>query len=433
MYRRSLWCCCLLLITLLIISPFAAQADVDGTWQSDDTLKVVWGSSPSASEEWRELVQGYEALYEDTHPEVDVQIEFVDFSDYRNTIVSMVEAGDPPDVMFTNSIWIPEFVSLGLIEPLDRYMTRDFRRQFIPAIINEGAVYQGRTFGLPGATSTRALYYNLDLFEQAGLENPPTTWEELRAASEAISALDGDASGFGLQGGGGLETNTYFYYFVWGNGGDLYNDNRTASAINAPEAVEALTFIKELVDAGATQPNPTDLAYERRRGVEDLFQAGQLGMMISGPWMINRLRTEAPDLRFGIAPLPYNTTPATYGVIDALVMLSTSENKDIAWDFMQSLYTPENRLAYTLAAGVLPELTSVAAAPEFAEDPDLAVFLSLLPDARFEPLHIQSANIARIVIEAIRAVYLGEAEPQAALDNAAAQIDEELAVSVAGW
>lgn len=398
-----------------------------------DTLTVLWMYSPADQAVFQGLIDELVREFESANPGVSVNAQLVDWADGLHTIKEAVNLGNPPDIAVIGARWVPEFVALGIIEPLDRYISPQFRSQFIPSIINEGAVYQGRVFGLPIATSTRALFYNRDLFAQAGIEKPPATWEELRAAAQAITELPGSEAGFGLQGGGGLETNTYFYYFVWGNGGDIYDRTRSASALDSPQAVEALTFLRGLIDDGLTQPNPTDAAYERRRGVEDLFQAGKLGMVISGPWFVNRLRAEAPDIAFGVAPLPYNTRPATYGVMDAITILRTSTSKDLAWQFLEFLYEPERRLKYALTVGVLPELSAVAADPAFASDPDYAVFLSLLPDAKFEPLHIQSEAIAQIVIDALKQVYSGAAEPQAALEAASLEIDDLLGAAVAGW
>ena len=397
------------------------------------TLRVLWMGSPSDFPEQFEFLDSFIADFEAANPGVRVELETVDWAVGRETIIQAVEMGNPPDIALIGARWVPEFVSLGLIEPLDRYMAINFRERFVSTVINEGAIYQGRIFGLPVATSTRALFYNLDLFEQAGLEAPPQTWEELRETAQAINDLSDDVYGFGLQGGGGLETNTYYYYFVWGNSGDLYNNDHTASALNQPEAVEAMEFLQQLVEDGLTQPNPTDIAYERRRGVADVFQNGQLGMVINGPWLIHRLRAEAPDLRFGVAPIPYNTNPATYGVMDALTILSPSHVKDLAWSFLVFLYDDQRRLDYTLSAGVLPELKTVVAAPEFAQDPDYAVFLSLLEDARFEPLHIQSEEIAQIVIEAVMAVYSGESDAQTGLDGAAGRINDLLESIIETW
>ncbi|NJL94294.1 MAG: extracellular solute-binding protein [Anaerolineae bacterium] len=403
--------------------------------QGLQTLRVMWGQSPSNIPLFFEVVAGFEEDYEAANPNVDVQIELVDLPALRDTVLERVEAGNPPDLTVMQRNRIPEFVSLGLVEPIDRFLTRDFRRRFVPSIINEGAVYQGRTFGLPVATSTRALYYNLALFEQAGLAGPPESWEDLRAASTAISGLDRDEEVYGLgwQGGGGQETDTYFYYFLWGNGGDIYDASQTHAALNAPEAVQALEFVQQLIGQGGTQPEPYAERYDRRITVEELFQNGQVGMVISGPWLVARLRQQAPDLRFGVAPLPYNTTPATYGVIDTLIMLSTAENKALAWGFMEFIYADETRLAYAQAAGVLPEMTAVAQSPAFQEDPLLRVFLDLLPNARFLPLSTQTEAISERVIVALRAVYQGLVEPQAALDAAVGAINALLENEVAGW
>jgi multiple sugar transport system substrate-binding protein len=421
MLRRLL----LITFTLLTISLSHARA------QDDMTLRIQFTTSPSDPTNLRAVLESFRDEFLAENPDVTLEYEFVDTADARQRLIDGVEDGTAPDIATIGARWVPEFVSLSMIEPLDRYLTPEFRARFVPSILNEGAVYQGRTFGLPIATSTRALYYNRDLFARAGIDAPPETWDELLQAAQAISALPGENYGFGLQGGGGIETNTYFYYFVWGNGGDLYNAPRTESLLDAPEAVEALEFIQTMIDSGATQPNPTDAAYERRRGVETLFGQGNLGMVISGPWFINLLRTLAPDLNFGVAPIPYNTTPATYGVMDAISILRTSRNKDLAWRFLEFMFADERRLAYTSTVGVLPELISVAEDPIFADDADFAVFLSLLPDARFEPLHIQSEQISFIVIDAIRTVYLGEAQPRDALADAADEIDDLLVLTAA--
>lgn len=427
MRRIRFW---LVLLFLLTLTPAQAQ---------DNTLRVLWMHAPADEDLYEDVLDVFVEEYEALNPETEVEIILVDWAIGQDAIKRSLNTGDPPDIAVIGARWVPEFVSLGIIEPLDRYITPDFRAEFIPAIIDEGAVYQGRLFGLPIATSTRALFYNQDLFAQAGLDvdKPPQTWDDLTEAARRITDYANRTGepvyGFGLQGGGGVETNTYFYYFVWGNGGDIYDPTRTQSALDAPEAVDALRYVRGLIDAGFTQPAPTDIAYERRRGVEDLFQAGRLGMVISGPWFVNRLRAEAPELNFGVAPLPYKTTPVTYGVMDAITILRTSTNKTRAWDFLRFLYAPERRLLYTGQLGVLPELQTVADDPVFAQDPEYAVFLSLLDQARFEPPHIQSEAIAQIVIDALRGVYQGEADPQDALDAASAEIDTLLGGAVAGW
>src|SRR5439155_8180478 len=117
---------------------------------------------------------------------------------------------------------------------------------------------------------------------------------------------------------------------------------------------------QRMVNENATQPDPTSKAYEVRLNLEDLFQAGKLGMVISGPWLAPRLHKNAPTLRFGIAPIPYNKTPATYGVMDALVILNSSKHKDEAWMFMRLLYDHDRRFEYNSWNGLLPYIMRVA-------------------------------------------------------------------------
>ncbi len=423
---RRLMSLCLFLIFLAF--PLSASAQSD-----DDALRVVWmRPTLEADDATVALVAQQIADFEAANPTIDVTLDIMDWATGPDTIRQQIIDGNPPDIAMLGGRHVPSFVADGFIQPLDPFITREFRARFVPAIINEGAIYQGRTFGLPVAASTRALFYNQDLFDQAGLDGPPENWDDLLAAGQALQT-ETDVAGFGLQGGGGLETNTYFYYFLWGNGGDLYNTSQTESVIDSPEAIEALAYVQTLVTDNATQPAPYDETYARRRALEDAFQQGNLGMVISGPWFINRLRTEAPDLNFGIAPLPYNTTPATYGVADALVMLSTTRQPENAWRLLEFLYEDDRRQAYVLQEGILPVLTNVAEAPDINDDPDFSVFLSLLPAARFEPLHIQSEQISQIVIEAIRAVYRGERTPDEALTDAASRINELLLNTVAGW
>ena len=422
-----------LLLFALILTGFHPHPDGQATQAqaAHVTLRVFWMKSPSDPEDVIQLVEGFAASFEDENPGIDIDIVFVDWSEGREAIHEAVQDGNPPDLAVVGARWVPEFVAEGYIEPLDRYMTRSFRRRFTSTLIEEGAVYQNRTFGLPVAASTQALYYNPELLAQAGYDAPPQTWDELLEIGIAVGKLDDEVSGFGLQAGDGLETNTYFYYFVWGNGGDLYNTSNTASALNQPAAIEALTFMKRLVDEGATQPDV--LTYDRRIKLETEFANGTLAMMISGPWVASRLRTSLPDFEFGVAPIPYNTNAATYGVIDTLVMFSTSRHKAEAWDFLDYLFRDEIRFEYTITQGVLPGLTDVAERPEFAEDQDFAVFLSLLPSARFEPLHTESETIAQTVIEAVIAVHSGNTTPEDALNAAADQIDYLLGSSSAGW
>lgn len=410
----------LLVLTGMIVPLLAAC----GAGRTEITF-VYMRTSNITESYWKEVIKDFEAQ----NPSIHVNLYVFTWDEGHDKIEEMVKQGRPPTLARVATRWVPEYVAAGLVEPMDPYLTPELKAEFIPVLINEGAQYQGRTFGLPVTVSARALYYNKDLFQRAGIGDPPRRWDELRAAALKISTLSNGIYGFGLQ-GNLVGTETYFYYFLWGNGGDVLSRDGTRAAFNSPQSVEALKYLQGLIEAGATQPEP---AKDDRQALETGFVQGRLGMVITGPWLAKRLKTEAPNLNYGLAPIPFNTTPATLAGEDTLILFKPAEHKDIAWKFIQFIYQDRYRLDYALREGVLPEKTSVAARPEMTGDAAYAFFLELLPTGRFEPLNVESADIALNVIAALQSVYRREAEPQAALDAAAAKTNELLAYSATSW
>ena len=361
------------------------------------------------------------AAFEAEHPDIDIRIEVVPWDNLEQKLLTDIAGGTAPDLSIIGTRWLVGYVEEGVAEPLDEYMSEEFKSRFIDVFLAP-SVIDGTTYGLPVAASARAMYYNKALLEEAGVAEPPATWQELEAAANKISALGDDVSGFGIQ-GRNIETDAYWYYALWTFGGDILEDGQ--SGVASEEAVEAATFYKSLIDQGVTQPEPTN--YDRQ-DIERLFKQGQLGMLISGPWLRGQLAEEAPDLDYGIALVPEGETQATYGVTDSIIMFSSSDVKEEAWMFLeQAAFTEEWRRRFTLEEGFLPVFQSVAEDPHFADDPELKAFTDLLPYANFAPTIARWEEMADATSRALQEIYLGDTEPQAALEDAAERVDELLA------
>jgi multiple sugar transport system substrate-binding protein len=374
---------------------------------------------------WRGVITDFEAQ----NPDIQVNLYMYTWNNVQEKIKEMIAQGNPPTLARVATKWIPEYVAAGLLEPVDSYMSPEFRSQFIPLLINEGSQYEGRTFGLPITVSSRALYYNKTLFKQAGLTSPPENWADLKAAAQAIHSLGSDTYGFSIQ-GKDAETSTYFYYFLWGNGGDILSKDGTRPTFNGPEGQEALQFLKGMIDDGLTQPNPTESV---RKDMETAFVEGKLGMVITGPWLAKRLATEAPNLGYGLSAIPYQTTPTTLAAQDTLILFKQAENKEAAWKFVEFLYADKYRLEYALGDGVLPEKISVAQNSQITENPAYSFFMEKLPTGKFEPLNVKSANISTVVAEALQSAYRNEISPTEALNAAAAKVLQMLSYSATSW
>jgi len=411
-----------LLIFFVIILPLTAcsqkRAQVDF---------VFMYTSDFTEPYWQGVIQDFEAQ----NPDIEVNLTIFKWADGRDKIAELVKQGKPPTLARVATRWIPEYNAAGWLEPIDGYITPEFRDQLITKLIDEGSQYDGRTFGLPITVSSRALYYNKDLFRQVGVDSPPQNWDELKKTAQAIAALGPNTYGFGIQ-GKEAETSTYFYYFLWGNGGDILSEDGTRPAFADAEGLEAAQFLKDMVDEGLTQPDPANSV---RKDLETAFVEGKLGMVITGPWLATRLGTEAPNLEYGLSVIPYQKTPTTLAALDTLILFKQAEeeNKKAAWKFVEFLYADEYRLQYALKEGVLPEKKSVAENGKITGNEAFNFFMEKLPTGRFEPLNVRSADISNAVAASLQAVYLGQMTPEEALNSAAVQVLQMLTYSATSW
>ena len=230
--------------------------------------------------------------------------------------------------------------------------------------------------------------------------------------------------GLGIQ-AAKVETDVYFYYFLWGNGGEILGPDGKC-ALNSPQGVAALQFMLDLVKEGCSEPDPT--AYNRE-GLQELFQAGRLGMMITGPWFWGMLKEKAPGLEYGIAPIPGATTQATMAVTDNLVLFKDSRSKAAAMTFMRFFFDRDRQVAWDQSEGMLPGLKAVAEADFVTQSPDWSAFMELLPTGKFVPLHPKWKEIADQITASLQAAHTGELTAQQALDQAKGECDAILAAS----
>ncbi len=416
--RKSAFWTVLFIVSLLLASCSSRRTQVDF---------VFMRTSDFTEPYWQGVIRDFEA----ENPDIQVNLQIFTWSEGRQKIADLVAQGKPPTLARVATRWIPEYVAAGWLEPVDGYMTPEFRAQFIPLLINEGAQYEGRTFGLPTTVTTRALYYNKALFRQAGLDSPPQNWAELKESARLIDALGPDINGFGIQ-GKESETSTYFYYFLWGNGGRTLSEDGTRPMFNRPEGVEAAAFLKEMIDEGLTQPNPEN---SNRADLENAFFSGKLGMVITAPMLATRLQREAPGLEYGLSVIPYQKTQTTFAALDTLILFKQAEekNKQAAWKFVEFLSRDEYRLKYALQEGVLPEKISVAQNAQIADNPAFSFFMETLPTGQFEALNVKSADISNVVAASLQSAYLGQISPEEALNNAAAQVLQMLSYSATSW
>jgi multiple sugar transport system substrate-binding protein len=379
-----------------------------------DTVRVTVAHYSDATAPYFEKMA---QQFEKANPGTTIKIEDVNWDTLQQKLQTDISGGANADLAIIGTRWLLDFVKDDQAEPLDSYMDPNFKNRFIGAFLAPGQI-DGKTYGLPIAASARALYYNKDMLASVGYPNGPKTWNDVIDASKKLKAKG--IAGFGLQ-GKEIETDVYFYYALWTDGGEVINKANQA-VFNSPAGVKAATMYKMMIDEGLTQPGVTGYS---REDVQNLFKQGRVAMMISAPFLAKQIKKEAPNLKYGIDPIPMGTTHATYAVTDSIMMFKNSKVKKSAWKFLDFLFTKEPRVEFTSTEGFLPTTKAEASDPAF-NDPDTKAFIALLPTARFAPTVTGWEDTAKAVTDAMQAIYLGKAKPADALNAAAAEADKSL-------
>jgi multiple sugar transport system substrate-binding protein len=379
-----------------------------------DTVRVTVAHYSDATAPYFQQVA---SEFEKANPGTTIKIEDVSWDTLQQKLQTDITGGANADLAIVGTRWLLDFVKDDVAEPLDGYMDASFKNRFIGPFLAPGQI-NGKIYGLPIAASARGLYYNKDLLAKVGYPNGPKTWSDVIDASKKLKAQG--IAGFGLQ-GKEIETDVYFYYALWSYGGDVVGKDGKA-AFNSPAGVKAATLYKTLIDEGLTEPGVTGYS---REDVQNLFKQGRVAMVISAPFLAKQIAKEAPNLKYGIDPIPMGTKNATYAVTDSIVMFKNSKVKKSAWKFLDYLFTKEPRVKFTSTEGFLPTTKAEATDPAF-DNPDTKAFIALLPSAKFAPTITGWEDTAKAVSDAMQSIYLGKAQPAAALNAAAEKANESL-------
>jgi multiple sugar transport system substrate-binding protein len=395
----------------------AALAFAIASAEAKTQLRVVVAYYSAATQG---IFEGMAKDFSTAHPDADVKVEVVQWDNLEQRLTTDIAGGTAPDIAMIGTRWLVDFVKNDIAEPLDSYITAEFKARFNENFMTPSTI-NGKLYGLPVAASARAMYYNKDLLAKAELKDPPENWDALVADAKKIKALGNDLYGFALQ-GKEIETDAYWYYSLWTHGGELIEGGK--SGLASPAAIAALSLYRSMIDQGLTEPDPTGYS---RQDIERLFKQGRIGIILTGPWLRGQIKTDAPNLNYGIAPIPAGSTKATYGVTDDLMVFKSSQQKKLAWQFLtETAFSPKWRIEFTTKEGFLPVTKVEAEQPQFTSDPQLKAFTEMLPYAHFAPPIPNWEQMADTTIRALQKVYTGEAKPEAALKEAAASIDSIL-------
>jgi len=276
---------------------------------------------------WDQFPQNIIDEFNAVHPNIEIEIVHFPDSDYSQRVNQMVMGGTAPDVILAFEVDLPRFAEAGAILPLDDFLANSDEvdaNDFIPAVdqLSEGL---GGTYGLPWAYAAQILFYNKDLFDEAGVDYPTAdwTWEDFEEAAVQLTIVE---DGRTVQWGADALTFRGVWWSLAGQGGDdILNDGLLDLGDGLRDALE---FQYRLTNELGVSPEP-----EAGDSVADLFASGQAAMARTGSWMTGQYR----DLEFNwdIETLPrgvrgYSSLHTGFYTINA-----ASEHPEEAWKFIE--------------------------------------------------------------------------------------------------
>jgi multiple sugar transport system substrate-binding protein len=324
------------------------------------------GPSNSTTKYWNAVA----TAFHQAHPNITVNVQTVNWTDFPTKSATLIQNKQYPDIMEGNPA--PPYAQSGLIYPASDVLSPSVVSNLIPKFLKDGQ-YQGVNYGIPFTTSTRAMYYNKKIFAAAGISAPPKTWAELQADAAKIKAKGFIGYGMPL---GSEEAQAELLLWFLGNGGG-YLSSSGKYAINSPQNVATLTFMKQLAASGDTQPNPggTD-----RKTVWDQFAHDKIGIVLGQPALIPIIQ-QADVLKpadYGTADVPGKDAPLTdtLGVHDDIVAFKAggTAHQAAIKEFLDFTYQDKWQLQFDNQYDLLPA-TQSAATTMGQQNPMFAAFL----------------------------------------------------------
>lgn len=358
---------------------------------------------------WEDVIAGFE----EANPDIKVNLQVESWDNLESVIATKIQGGDAPDIY--NGGPFAGFAEDELLYPVEEITSEETYADFQPTFL-ENAQVDGTTYGLPWIASSRALFVNDALLEEAGAE-VPANWDELLESAKKVSKLGGGVAGYGMP-LGSEEAQAEAGVWLWGGGGTF--GDADAITIDTPENLEGAEFIKKMIDEGATQ---ADAGASDRSPLFDIFVQGKIGMQVGLPPSVGQIESDNPELEYSIHPIPTKDgSPFTLGVADHLMAFENDGDKQEAITaFFDHLYSADVYVPWVEAEGFLP--TTMSGSEALADDEALAPFLETLPDAQFYPSTNPDWAAADSAFKALFGQLGGDKSAKDVLTEIQAQVD----------
>lgn len=340
---------CALLALVLLLGVAGSQFAMSESKEPITLKFTFWGSTQEKA-----AVENAVAQFEAKYPWITVNAIHIP-TDYDTKLTTMVAANEEPDVAYLESATIAftlaeqnKLVDMSAMLASDTEINKD---TLLPNMLYYWE--PGKVAGIFTAPECAVLYYNVDMFKNAGIEPPPAqvdkawTWDQFVETAKKLT-IDQNGKNASEEGFDPTKINQFgvnislwwamWGPFVYGNGGDFLSEDGATLALTSPESTEALQKIADLINVHHVMPSPVQA--KSLPNTTQSLQTQKVAMAIDGQW-INLDLSQAEDLNYDIGALPVMKEPKTVVVGAMASIFQSSKHPQEAWELLKFLVNPE--------------------------------------------------------------------------------------------
>ena len=312
----------------------AAPASSEAAPAGQDVTLTLWCIATESDANRPAYIQAI-ADYEAAHPGVKIEMEAFENESYKTKIKAAMAGGsadDLPDIFFTwSGAFLGDFVDAGKVVCLDDVYKNNYTPEQIPEVMLANTTYDGHHYGVATTFNIVAMYANMDLLAQVGLDHVPETYEDLCACCDALLAKG--IIPFGCAGSETWCVTEYLEPIIIKTIGYEKLDKifKGEESWNDPDIANAVSTFQDMIDKGYFDPSGIALGNDE---VKANFLAGKTAFYQNGSW--NTGEVNDAEFKSAVALFPVmNADRSTYyqtigGPSDALAACALSKNADLA-------------------------------------------------------------------------------------------------------
>ena len=374
--HRSMW------IVLVVIIGFflgAMPLTASGEKETDGKVLNIWTGNSEQLPVWEAAAADYTA----ENPGVQVEVTTFSLRESEQKFAISLPAGTAPDIFETSHFFARRFIEQNLFAEvpypgwiIDNY--GEVNRELFAA--------NDKFYGVPWIQGTQLLFYNTDHYNAAGIKKTPKTLDELMEYAQILAVRDDNGllkrSGISLRlSGGGQGVAEKFDIFLFANGGSVLkqvSNGRWRANFNNEAGYQALNFYLQALHK--YKVDSTNVKHDAEAFVTEVTS-----QFNRETWVIGHARSNAPNLRYGIAPVVGGSERATNFVGNGLIVPASGTNAETAWDFIRFISQDKYLVMMLGESGWIPQKKGVDYSSVFEIEPHFEQALNMPPDLRYVP------------------------------------------------